>query len=96
MQATVIRDSNYCTCLGHLGRRDTDRIISIVLSHVAVADGFANNPGQCKQSINATFMNKVKLTGWLSVSAIAFHVATFTGKAVGEVLHSNPSLQILD
>jgi hypothetical protein len=27
--ATVTGDSHYCTCLGHLGRRDTDRIVSI-------------------------------------------------------------------
>ena len=27
--ATATGDSNYCTCLGHLGRRDTDRIVSI-------------------------------------------------------------------
>ncbi len=29
MQATVTHNSHYCTCLGHLGQRDTDRIISI-------------------------------------------------------------------
>ncbi len=27
--ATATGDSNYCTCLGHLGRRDTDGIVSI-------------------------------------------------------------------
>ncbi len=29
MPATVTRDNHHCTCLGHLGRRDTDRIISV-------------------------------------------------------------------
>ncbi len=29
MLATATRDSHYCTCLGHLGRHDRDRIISI-------------------------------------------------------------------
>jgi len=26
---TATRDSHYCTCLGQIGRHDTDRIISI-------------------------------------------------------------------
>ncbi len=29
MPVTATSDSHYCTCLGPLGRRDTDRIISI-------------------------------------------------------------------
>jgi hypothetical protein len=33
MPSTVTRDSHYCTCLGHLGRLDTDRIMSIALNH---------------------------------------------------------------
>ncbi len=28
--ATLTCDNDYCTCLGHLGRHDTDRIISIL------------------------------------------------------------------
>jgi hypothetical protein len=37
LSASVTRDSHYCTCLGHLGWHDTDRIISIcvVLPKVA-------------------------------------------------------------
>jgi len=30
-QATATHGSHYCTCLGHLGQHDTDRIISISL-----------------------------------------------------------------
>ncbi len=29
MLATATHNSHYCTCLGHFGRRDTDRITSI-------------------------------------------------------------------
>ncbi len=47
MPATTSHDSHDCTCLGHLGWRDTDGIISILLSRVAVADGFANNLCLC-------------------------------------------------
>jgi hypothetical protein len=31
MLVTATCDSHYCTCLGHLGQRNTDRIISISL-----------------------------------------------------------------
>jgi hypothetical protein len=29
MLTTVARDSYHCACVGHLGRRDTDRVVSI-------------------------------------------------------------------
>jgi len=32
MPVTVTRDSHYCTCLGHLVKNNTDRIISIFCS----------------------------------------------------------------
>ncbi len=48
MPATATCDSHYCTCFGHLGRCDTDRIISILTSRVAVTNGFASNLRQCK------------------------------------------------
>jgi len=47
----------YLTSLGHLGQRDTERIISILCraaqggqgkNNGAVADGFANELHQCK------------------------------------------------
>jgi len=51
MLATATRYSHYCTCLGHLGQWDTDKIISSLQLCVAVADSFANNLRQCKRSI---------------------------------------------
>jgi hypothetical protein len=35
--ATATCDSHHCTCLGHLGRHDTDRIISIFFALPKVA-----------------------------------------------------------
>ncbi len=37
MPATATQDSHHCTCLGPLGRRDTDRIISICIVSPRVA-----------------------------------------------------------
>jgi hypothetical protein len=37
MPATATDDSHYCTCLGHLGRYDTDRIVSIYVMLPKVA-----------------------------------------------------------
>ncbi len=51
MPATATHDSHCCTCLGHLGWCTTDRIISILLTCVAVADGFTNNLCQCPKYI---------------------------------------------
>jgi hypothetical protein len=40
--ATATSDSHYCTVLDQLGSCNTDRIISILLSRVAMANGFAH------------------------------------------------------
>ncbi len=37
LMAIVTTDSHYCACLGHLGRCDTDRIISIYIVPPKVA-----------------------------------------------------------
>ncbi len=49
-QATLTLDSHYGTCLGHLGRGDTDRIISI-LCHAAHG-GQGKYSSECRMSLS--------------------------------------------
>ncbi len=59
---SVTCDSHYCTCLGHLGQRDTDRIISI-LCHVPQG-GQAKYSSDCHVSLSLT----VSLTNFANVN----------------------------
>ncbi len=50
MLATVTSDSHYCTCLGQLGWRDTDRIISILCC--AAQGGQGKYSGDCRVTLS--------------------------------------------
>ncbi len=54
MPATVTRDSHYCTCLGHLGWQDTDRIISIFCH--AAQGGQGKYSSDCRVSLLLTIL----------------------------------------
>ncbi len=55
MPATATRDSHFCTCLGHLGWHDTDRITSILC---------CTDQGECQ----ALMLLTVSLTNFTNVN----------------------------
>jgi hypothetical protein len=62
MPATMTHDSNYCTCLGQLGRCNRDRIISILC--------YATQGGQGKYSNDfcVSLLPTVLLTNFANVN----------------------------
>jgi hypothetical protein len=60
MQVTATRDSHYCTCLGHLGRCDRDRIFSNSVALLKVAKASTKCVAvecHCRWCCRATFAN---------------------------------------
>ncbi len=55
--ATVTFDSHYCTCFGHLGHCDRDRIISIYVTPAKVAK--ASKVCQCHMSLSLALSQKL-------------------------------------
>jgi hypothetical protein len=71
--ATATSDTHHCSCLGHLGRCDTDRIVSISCCAAQGGQGKYCNAaqGDCRVSLSPTVM----LTNVVNVND---HEAVFT------------------
>jgi hypothetical protein len=95
MSATAIRD---CTCLGHLGRQDTDRIISIFVASprvarvstvtFAIVGIMSNKCHQCTRALMKLIEklgNKLKLYQIVLKGRIFSCVRPFYERAVGNL-----------
>ncbi len=73
--ATATYDSHYCTCLGHLGHCDRDRIISIYVALPKVAK--ASKVSHCHVSLSLALLHQLLpmetwLYSWCKQSMMSF------------------------